>query len=430
MLCDLSDKQQHALTHSDARLNIWEGSVRSGKSYSALLRFIEFAMTDIKGDMIICGKTEDAIKRNIISELSRLLGTHIQYYSGKREVVLFGRKIHVIGANDDRSEGKIRGASFAGALVDEATTIPEPFFKMLLSRLSIPGAKLFATTNPDSPYCWLKTDFLDRQEELDLKRFHFKLEDNPSLENDYKEALKREYTGLWYSRFIEGKWVLAEGSIYSNFDYDRHTITLPPGPAKYYIVGVDYGTINPMAFSLIACNPDLYPNLWVEKEYYWDSKKELRQKTDAEYAEDLRTFILGKHVKAIVVDPSAASFITECRKSGMKDIIEANNEVLTGIRYLDTLLAEGSLKIARNCENLIKEIQSYTWDEKAALRGEEKPKKVFDHILDATRYGCMYFFQSGFKHMTASELNQRYQAVMGNNQYNLPSFFRDDIPYR
>ena len=159
-----------------------------------------------------------------------------------------GREVYVVGANDERAEAKrIRGATFAGALVDEATIVPESFFRMLLSRLSVDGAKLFATTNPDSPYHWLKTQFIDREAELDLKVFKFNLEDNPSLSQNYIKALKSEYQGLWYRRFINGEWVLAEGSVYDFFDQKIHCRREPPSYAKYYVAGVDYGTANPFA---------------------------------------------------------------------------------------------------------------------------------------------------------------------------------------
>jgi len=351
------------------------------------------------------------------------LGADLRYFSGKRELFLWNRKVHVIGANDDRAESKIRGSTFSGALVDEATTIPENFFKMLLSRLSIEGSKLFATTNPDSPFHWLKLEYLDRENELDLKRFKFILSDNPSLTEDYKNNLKKEYRGLWYRRFIDGEWVLAEGSVYDFFDKDIHCIDFPPAIAQYYIVGVDYGTTNPCAFGMTGCHTGKWPNLWIEKEYYWDSKVHQRQKTDAEYAQDLINFCNGYNVRSIMIDPSAASFIAECHKQGIRNIMDANNDVLDGIRYVSQLLTQGTLKICRQCKYLLQEIETYVWDDKAALRGEEKPKKVNDHTLDAVRYSSMYWYERGFSDTTPEELQNRYYKAKG-LQNDLPSFFR------
>src|SRR5690606_4293976 len=137
-----------------------------------------------------------------------------------------------------------RGMTLAGAYGDEVTLWPESFFTMLLSRLSVPGAQFFGTTNPDSPGHWLKKRYLDRADELSLRRFRFTLADNPALDPAYVEALKREYTGLWYRRYILGEWVAAEGAIYDMFDPDRHVARELPEILHWW-VGVDYGTTNP-----------------------------------------------------------------------------------------------------------------------------------------------------------------------------------------
>lgn len=298
-----------------------------------------------------------------------------------------GRIIYCIGANDERSESKIRGPTFSGAYVDEATLIPESFFKMLLSRLSRDGSRLIATTNPDSPFHWLKKDFINRQDELGLKVFNFRMEDNPSLTADYVNALKKEYQGLWYRRFIDGEWCLAEGSVYDFFDEGIHVINEPPAYGKYYIVGVDYGTTNPCAFVLLGFNDDAPTKIWVEKEYYFDSAKEGHQKTNAEYANDFIDFISDYPLKAIYIDPSAASFKEELRRKGHNlPIRNADNDVRNGIDDVALRLCTGDLKVLRCCKNLIHEFQSYVWDKKKAENGREEPVKEFDHCLDALRY--------------------------------------------
>lgn len=381
----LSPKQNKSLIESDARINIWLGSVRSGKTFSSLLRFIEFILTAPRGDMLISGRTDRAIKRNVINPLIDLLGDVVKYSSGKGEVKIFKRTLHVVGANDERAENKIRGMTIIGAYIDEATIVPESFFTMVLSRLSLTGAKLFTTTNPDGPYHWFKTKYLDRADDLDLKYWHFLLEDNPSLDEAYVSNLKKEYVGLWYRRYIDGLWVLADGTIYDMFDEKTHVISSPPAKAKVYLVGVDYGTNNPTAFVLIGHNRDSTPQFWLEKEYYYDSKKTNRQKTDGEYALDLVEFTKGYTIKNFYIDPSAASFKAELKNHRIfsKD---ANNSVLDGIRTQSNLLASGNYKILSCCHNAIKEYSNYVWDSRAAKQGIDKPLKENDHSLDAQRY--------------------------------------------
>lgn len=404
MIEELSSKQFKSLKRSNSRINIFEGAVRSGKSFISLIRWLEFIRSGPPGNLILVGRTDRTIKRNIIDPLHDLVGNAVSYSIGKGEVTLYGRTMFVVGANDERAEAKIRGSEFAGALIDELTLIPESFFKMLLSRLSVRNAKLFATTNPDSPFHWVKRDFIDRKDELDLSVFSYNIYDNPSLPKEVVEALKKEYRGLWYTRFIEGKWVLAEGAVYDFFEEKTHVIDFPPGPADYYIVGVDYGTTNPCAFVMIGHNPYQYPNTWLEKEYYFDSKISQRQKSDYEYAQDFIDFVQGFNVKQIYIDPSAASFKRELQRQGIDSIKDAENEVLAGIRYQATLLSSGAYKICSNCTNAIKEYMTYVWDAKSTQRGLDKPLKQNDHIKDAERYALYtHFFNKSIKSMSEEE---------------------------
>lgn len=374
---DLSPKQLDFIQNSDARINILQGAVRSGKTYVSLWRWLKELTYGPDGEYAMLSRTYDAFKRNVLPQMIRMIGADIQYYAGKREVSLWGKQVFIIGADDERAEAKIRGATFKGAYVDEASILPEGVFRMLISRCAMGGSRIIATTNPDSPYHWLYRDYL--QNNSDVKQWHFTLDDNPRLSQDEKDYLKRQYKGLWYQRFIEGRWVQAEGAIYDTFDPDLHCIDFATPVAQYYICGVDYGTTNPCAFILIGVNRNKFPNIWVDNEYYYDSKVHQRQKTNTEYAEDLKKFIQDKYVKAIYVDPSAASFKQELSKQGVSGLYDAENEVIDGIRYVNNLLNNGTLKIARHCTNLIAEMQSYVWNSKSALRGKEEPLKERDH---------------------------------------------------
>jgi len=376
-----SPKQLDSIANSNSRINIWEGAVRSGKTYASIWRFIDECRHGPKGQFAIITRTYDTFKRNILAEIENILGSHVSYASGKRELYIFNRLIHVIGADDERAEAKVRGPTFSCIYIDEGTIIPESVFRMALSRTSKEGSKIFVTTNPDSPYHWMKRDFLNGHNK-DVASWKFLMDDNPSLSDEYKEYLKRQYNGLWYQRFINGEWVQAEGAIYDFFEPALHCLDFtPPQMAQYYLVGIDYGTTNPCAFVLMGYNNEHFPNMWIEKEYYWDSKAQQRQKTDSEYADDLVKFVsdLGAPVRAIYLDPSAVSFRVELQRQRVHNVIEANNDVLDGIRFVAGLLANGTLKIVGSCKNLIHEFQSYVWNEKARERGKDEPLKKFDH---------------------------------------------------
>ena len=397
-----SPKQIESFNDADARINFWFGAVRSGKTFASIFKLIDEIKNGPQGNVMIVGVNRDSIQRNVLVELYNLLGFPCPS-SKSTEAMLYGRHIYFVGAHDESSVKRIQGSTLAIAYVDEAPCIPAPFWKMLLSRLSVKGAKLLATGNPEGPYHWLKREFLDRKDELDLKAWHFNLDDNPVLDAKYKESLKKEYSGMWYKRFILGEWAVAEGLIYSNFDevniYDQ-----PSNNAQFYAVGIDYGTTNATAAVLAAINTRVWPQIRIESEYYWDSRVRGRSKTDSELAEDLKDFIKGKDVRAVYVDPAAASLKLELRRMDMP-VYDAVNDVLLGIKITDKFISNKNLVVHKSCSTLIQQIHTYSWCAKAADRGEDKPEKVNDHICDATRYLCASAFPQGEIHNPNNDLS-------------------------
>lgn len=378
---EFSEAQINSMMSSQSRLNIWEGSVRSGKTIASIVRWIEYIKTGPKGDLLMVGKTERTLKRNILDLIERIVGTRNYHYAqGNGELFLFGRKIYVVGANDERSENKIRGMTLAGAYGDEATLWPSGFWKMLLTRLSVKDAKLFATTNPDSPGHWLMVDYLER-DDLDMSRFSFVLDDNLSLDPDYVASLKKEFTGVFYQRFILGRWVLAAGLIYDMFDRKKHVIEKIPAYIKPQLIGIDFGTNNPTTFILVAERDDVF---YIVKEYVYNGRKEQKKKTVKTYSKDLQKF-MGDIKPSIYIDPSATPLIAQLEEDHIFPE-HADNSVLDGIQTIGKLLENGQLFIHESCKETIKEFESYIWDEKASKKGEDKPVKDNDHCLDALRY--------------------------------------------
>jgi PBSX family phage terminase large subunit len=411
-LAPLTGKQLESERLATARQNIWEGSVRSSKTVSSLVAWLKFTRRGPKGNLLMTGKTERTLKRNIIDPLTEILGKkRCDYNQGEGELRLLGRLAYVAGANDERAQEKIKGLSLVGAYADEISVMPASYYRMLLTRLSDEGARLFGTTNPEGPSHWLKADYLDKAatwldhrseliravpgaDVLDLARFSFRLEDNPHLPPAYVDSLRREFSGLWRKRLIEGLWVVAEGAVYDMFDPGRHVVAKLPTITRYITCTVDYGTTNPFHALLIGLGADR--RLYVVAEWRWDSRARHRQLTDTEYSKKLREWLqsvrhpgsalYGVTPERYIVDPSAASFRVQLYRDGLQSL-PADNEVLDGIRLVSSLLATGRLLIHSSCTHLIGEMQGYAWDEKAALKGEDKPRKEADHGADALRYG-------------------------------------------
>lgn len=367
---------------------------------------------------IVC-RDAFAFRRNILPLLHQMIGNDARYTQGNSLLEIWGRRIHVVGAHDARAEGKIRGATFVGAYVDEVTLIPEAFWQILVQRCAMGGARIFATTNPDSPAHWLKRDFLDNNP--DVNSFQFNMLDNPALTEDERHYLERQHKGLWYRRFVLGEWALAEGAVFDFFDEKIHTLQRSPANPLYSVVGVDYGTVNPTAFAMVSYNDQVAPTLFIEKEYYWDSRKTGRQKVDSEYAQDLLKFIDGHNVKCIYVDPSAASFKQELRRHGLRvPMRDAVNDVLNGIREMSSLLANGDLKISSSCRNLIAEMQAYSWDTKQSEKGMDVPISRFNHAIDSGRYACFSHWGGKTNLIEKSQEEKAFEMWQREKQRNSP----------
>lgn len=389
----ISPKGIQSIVESTARLNIWEGAVRSSKTICSIIRWLEFLASAPPGPLLMVGKSERTLKRNILDVIADMVGEgNYRISRGSGEAWICGRQVYLAAAYDERAETRIRGMTLAGAYGDELTIWPQSFFQMLLSRLSVPGAMFFGTTNPDSPYHWLKKDYLNRAESLGLRSWHFTLRDNLSLSREFVAALESEYTGLWYKRFIQGLWVAAEGAIYDMLDDSIHVVDEVPDIHTWW-VSADYGTANPTVFLLIGQGTD--GDFYVVDEWRYDSRESGRSKTDGEYANDLQDWVAARKLRPaqIIVDPSAASFIVELRRRGLP-VRPADNNVLDGIRRTAKLLALRKLKIHKQCSGCLGEMMGYVWDPKAQAAGEDAPLKVDDHFCDALRY-FVNFIASG-----------------------------------
>ena len=336
------------------------------------------------GLYMMAAKSLTTLKRNCLLPLQDLIGeSNFEFSVTKKEGWLFGRHIILEGANDIRSEGKIRGVTLHGAYCDELTQLQEDFFTMLLSRLSEPGAKLIGTTNPDAPTHWLKTRYIDRAADLDILVVRFLIDDNTTLPREYVENIKREYTGVFYDRFILGNWTLAEGIIYPMY---KDAIADPPEGAEpeQYVLSMDYGTQNAFAALLWAKYGDTW---YAVREYYYSGRDTGQQKTDAQYKAELDAWLQdvspGATIKTII-DPSAASFIAVLRQNKDRYKVQpADNAVLDGIRETATAMQTGLIKFSPSLKNWRREVEGYVWDEKQT---EDKPIKINDHAQDATRY--------------------------------------------
>lgn len=373
---------------------ICDGAIRSGKTVCMSLSFVIWAMESFSGcNFALCGKTIGSLRRNVVRLLKTMLVSRGYIVTEHRAdnvlTVKTGKTenyFYMFGGKDESSQDLIQGITLAGVLLDEVALMPESFVNQATARCSVTGSKFWFNCNPDGPYHFFKQNWIDKSDSKNMLCLHFDMDDNLSLSEDVKQRYKTQWTGVFYRRYIKGEWAIAEGVIYDMFDRSRHVVDkLPEMSTDITYVSVDYGTLNPTVFLMWQKAVD---DRWIcINEYYYDGRKNGKQKTDEEYADDLIEFTKDKNIKSIIVDPSAASFIA-CIKKRKFVVKKAKNEVLDGIRFTGSLLQNNKISFSAKCVNTQKEFGSYVWDEKAAKYGEDKPIKEHDHAMDAVRYFC------------------------------------------
>ena len=378
----ISNKQKKILAFSYSRYDalICDGAVRSGKTSIIVWAFVEWAMREFNGQRFgICGKTVDSATKNIIIPFISMSLAKERYTlrwrrSDKLLEVRRGATTNyfeVFGGKDESSQDLIQGRTLAGVFLDEVVLMPQSFVNQALARCSVDGAKLWFSCNPGSPQHWFYTEWIKKAKERNALCLHFSMRDNPSLSETTLARYEGMYSGVFYQRYVLGKWVLAEGLVY-DFGEDNITDEVPEH-GEYYM-SIDYGTQNPFSCGLWCVVGD---NATRIAEYYYCGRNEQTQKTDEEYCDEVEKLAKGYKVKRVVVDPSAASFIASLRKRGFY-VTKANNDVLDGIRRVSGYLKNGKLKIHRSCGHTVEEFGLYRWDDKS---GEDKVVKENDHCL-------------------------------------------------
>lgn len=377
-----SKKQYEYWLGATHRWNIKQGATRSGKTYLDYY-LIPRRILECKGNglIVLIGNTRGTLNRNILEPMRAIWGNElVGKVSSDNTLMMFGKKVHTIGADKSSQVQKLQGAGIEYCYGDEVTTWNEEVFSMLKSRLDKPNSLFDGTCNPDSPNHWFKK-FLDSDADIFLQ--HYVIDDNPYNSEEFVKNLKKEYLGsVYYDRFILGNWAAAEGLVYPMFSEEKYVKSFGELPFGEYYISIDYGTVNPTSMGLWC---KIGKKAVRVREFYYDSKKELKQLTDEEYYNKLCALAGDLNIRYVIVDPSAASFIQTIRRHGRFMVKKADNSVLDGIRLCCTLITNGSLLFDSSCRDLIREFGSYCWDSES---NEDTVIKQNDHAMDDMRYFC------------------------------------------
>ena len=389
-----SPKQRRVLTwwrpgssDADKQAVICDGAVRSGKTLCTGLSFFCWAMSSFQNrSFALCGKTIVSVRRNLLSELLPLLENmgfrcRQQVSRNLLQVRLGGRRntFYLFGGKDEGSAALIQGITLAGALLDEVALMPRSFVEQTAARCSVPGSRLWFSCNPESPGHWFYREWIQKAEEKQALRLQFSMADNPGLSREVLERYQSMFEGTFYRRFVLGEWVAAEGLVYDFFDEDM-VQDVPEGRMEEWYISCDYGTVNPTSMGLWGRRAGVWYRV---KECYYDARAVHRQRTDEEHADALAELAGERSIRAVVADPSAASFIEVLRRRGWR-VRRAENEVLSGIRLTARLLKTGRLVICRGCQDAIREFSLYRWEDRDG--GQDRVRKEHDHAMDEIRY--------------------------------------------
>lgn len=388
-----SEKQRLALTwwtagsaYREREALVCDGAVRSGKTLAMGLGFFLWAMVSFRGQRFgVCGKTISSLRRNVLSEiLPRLKELGMEWKERRSENLVTVRfrgrenQFYIFGGRDESSTSLIQGITFAGILLDEVALMPRSFVEQACARCSVAGSRLWFNCNPAGPGHWFYETWILEGERRNCLRLHFTMEDNPSLTPQIRQRYRNLYTGVFYRRYILGEWAQAEGRVYDFFQPDM--VGKAPEYCDKWYVSCDYGTVNPTSMGLWG----RFGGVWYRvKEFYFNSREEKRQMTDEEYAAALGKLVGDRTVTAVIVDPSAASFIEVLRRKGWR-VQKADNDVLAGIRLTSDCLKDGRIVICQGCNDCIREMDEYVWD--LSSEAKDRVKKEHDHAMDDMRY--------------------------------------------
>ena len=372
--------------YRDKETLICDGAVRSGKTLCMGISFVCWAFARFSGgSFALCGKTIRSIRRNMVTELLpvlRELGFTVQDSVSQNKITLShkGRKntFYLFGGKDEASASLIQGMTLSGVLFDEVALMPRSFVEQALARCSVTGSKFWFNCNPEHPGHWFYREWIEKRQERNALYLHFTMEDNPSLSKETKERYRQLFSGVFYQRFVEGKWVAAQGLVYPFAE--SLLCDVPQGEWEDWAVSCDYGTVNPTSFGLWG----LQKGCWYRvDESYYASRVTGEQRTDEEHYKALEQLCGDRPVRRVVVDPSAASFLAVIGQHGRFQAVPAKNDVLNGIRQVSSALKDGRIRICRNCTDTVREFSLYRWKDDLA---RDAPVKENDHAMDDIRY--------------------------------------------
>lgn len=322
---------------------------------------------------ILAGTSSTSIQNNVLQELYNKYGFEPKY-DKHGSFVFCGVKVVQVYTGSISGLKRARGFTAFGAYVNEASLANEIVFKEIISRCSGEGARVVWDSNPDNPNHWLNRDYIGKNDGKIID-FSFKLDDNTFLSKRYIDSIKAATPkGKFYDRDILGKWTVAEGAIYADYDSKIHVVDELPDMRRYF-AGVDWGYTHYGSIVVVGEG--------VDGNYYLIDGVAAQFKEIDWWVEQARklTDIYGNI--PFYADSARPEHVARFDSEGF-DISNANKSVIAGIELIAKLFKEQKLYVKRDfVPRFFDEIFQYRWKENST---KDEPLKEFDDVLDGVRY--------------------------------------------
>lgn len=393
-----SDKQAYCYKFSErpGTYHLIVGPTQCGKSESAVAGFGAFATKRFFGhDFALVAKGGTQMEAVVAPKLrSWATGAGLEIRENAHRILVpdvnggHNQFIKVLARDgEDQAAKRIQGTTLSGVYFDEFPKMPADLVDMADTRMSVPGAKMVGTMNPEGPEHWAKLDWIDLVEQgtLDGEVLNFALADNPALTIETIDRWKAKFTGPFYRRMILGEWAASSGLVHPVF----HQRPMPDErEAARWEVALDFGLATITHAVLVGY---FGTGWWIADEWVYDGRLsgQMDVKEQAAHIEAWATKAGARSIASWIIPPDAHGLFEEIGELAYGDMIWAHNEVMWGIHATNRRLENGLYVAKDECRQLRRERASYKWDEKAGRKGDDRPDKESAggaHGCDALRY--------------------------------------------
>jgi len=234
------------------------------------------------------------------------------------------------------------------------------------------------TFNPWSDGHWLKKRFFDTENE-NVATFSTNYLINEFLDATDRLVFERmkENNPRKYEVAGLGNWGISEGLVFENWKIGKEEISEGEDYKWKNFFGLDYGYTNdPTAFVGFMANP-IDKKIYIFAEFY--NKKML----NCDIAQTIKDMGYAKErIRADCAEPKSNDDLRRLGIGRILPSVKGRDSVLNGISTIN----EYKITVNPACVNMIRELSSYSYDDRRNERGQRLPKDTDNHLCDALRY--------------------------------------------